>query len=83
MPALASNDFEMLLGFARMGAGAAIVPMRAALNDEKLGRIKTVPLSEALFRNATIDIIVLRRRRLPRLVKAFVDVLIAEIKAAV
>ena len=82
-PALTSNDFEMLLGFARMGAGAAIVPMRAAVNHEKFGSIKTVPLSEPPFRNATIDIIVLRRRRLPRLVKAFVDALIGEIKAAV
>jgi hypothetical protein len=42
--------------------------------------LTAVPLEDAEFRNTTIDIVV-RRRRPPRVVKAFVDVLVAEIKS--
>jgi DNA-binding transcriptional LysR family regulator len=82
-PVLTSNDFEFLRGFARSGAGAAILPMRAAANEEKSGRLKAVPLAAAPFRNATIDIIVLRKRRLPRVTKTFADILTAEIRGGV
>jgi hypothetical protein len=43
--------------------------------------MQALALADAPFREATLDIIVLRKRRLPRVVKAFADMLIAEIGA--
>jgi DNA-binding transcriptional LysR family regulator len=79
---LTSNDFEILRGFARSGAGAAILPQRAAIREETRGKLKTVPLADPAFRDTTIDVVVLRKRRLPRLVRAFAEVLIQEIRAS-
>jgi DNA-binding transcriptional LysR family regulator len=81
-PIMTSNDFETLRGFARSGMGAAILPMRAVLRGDTDGSLAAIPLSAPAFRDATIDIIVLRKRRLPRIVKAFADILISEIKAS-
>jgi DNA-binding transcriptional LysR family regulator len=82
-PVLESNDFETLRGFARCGAGAAVLPMRAVTRAETPDALKAIPIAGSAFHDATIDIIVLRKRRLPRVVRAFADILIAEIKAAV
>jgi DNA-binding transcriptional LysR family regulator len=79
-PVLTSNVFETLRDFVRSGAGVAILPMRAIARQEQSGDLAAVALEDAAFRNTTIDIVV-RRRRLPRVVKAFVDVLVAEIKS--
>jgi DNA-binding transcriptional LysR family regulator len=79
-PVLTSNVFETLRDFVRTGAGIAILPMRAIARQERSGDLTAVPLEGAEFRNTTIDIVV-RRRRPPRVVKAFVDVLVAEIKS--
>jgi DNA-binding transcriptional LysR family regulator len=79
-PVLTSNVFETLRDFVRTGAGVAILPMRAIARQERSGDLTAVPLEDPEFRNTTIDIVV-RRRRLPRVVKAFVDVLVAEIKS--
>lgn len=80
-PALSSNVFETLRDFVRLGAGVAILPMRAVWHREGIEDLKIIPLAGAAFRDATIDVIVLRKRRLPRVVKTFVDHLIEEISA--
>jgi DNA-binding transcriptional LysR family regulator len=80
-PVLSSNVFETLRDFVRLGAGAAILPMRAIAQREGAEDLRMIPLVGAAFRDATIDIIVLRKRRLPRVVKAFVEHLIQEIAA--
>ena len=79
-PVLPSNVFETLRDFVRCGAGGAILPMRAIARAARAGEMKAVAIGEAAFREATLDIVVLRKRRLPRVVKAFADMLIAEIK---
>ncbi|HLY06634.1 MAG TPA: LysR family transcriptional regulator [Rhizomicrobium sp.] len=79
-PVLTSNVFETLRDFVRCGAGAAILPMRAIARHRQAGDIVPVALEDAEFRDTTIDIVV-RRGRLPRVVKAFVDVLVAEIRS--
>jgi DNA-binding transcriptional LysR family regulator len=79
---LTSNDFEILRGFARSGAGAAILPQRAVLRDQARGQLTIVPLAGTAFRDATIDVMALRKRRLPRIVRAFAEVLIQEIRAS-
>jgi DNA-binding transcriptional LysR family regulator len=80
-PVLSSNVFETLRDFVRCGAGAAILPMRAVARQARAGELKVAALAEPPFRDATIDVVVLRKRRLPRVVKAFADMLIAEIRA--
>jgi DNA-binding transcriptional LysR family regulator len=80
-PVLSSNVFETLRDFVRLGAGAAVLPMRAVAQREGAEDLRIVPLAGAAFRDATIDIIVLRKRRLPRVVKSFVERLIHEIAA--
>jgi len=80
-PVLSSNVFETLRDFVRCGAGAAVLPLRAVGHPHTSAELTAVPLAEAVFRDATIDVIVLRKRRLPRVVKAFVETLAAEISA--
>lgn len=80
-PVLTSNVFETLRDFVRCGAGAAILPMRAIARAARAGELKAVALDDAPFRDATIDVVVLRKRRLPRVVKAFADMLTVEIQA--
>ena len=80
-PVLSSNVFETLRDFVGLGAGAAILPLRAVAHREGADNIRIIPLAGAAFQNATIDIIVLRKRRLPRVVRAFVQLLIQEIAA--
>ncbi|THD59881.1 LysR family transcriptional regulator [Phenylobacterium sp.] len=77
-PALSSNVFEMLREFVRCG-GVAVLPRRACPPD---AAFRVIPLADAAFRQAHIDVIVLRRRRLPRIVRAFTDLLVSEVTAA-
>jgi DNA-binding transcriptional LysR family regulator len=79
-PALTSNVFETLRDFVRAGAGVAILPMRAITRHQRSGDLAAVAFEDAEFRNTTIDIVV-RRGRLARVVKAFVEVLAAEISS--
>lgn len=79
-PTLSSNGFEILREFVRGGGGAAILPARAAGRLISPGTM-SVPLAGPAFQNAHIDLVVLRRRRLPRVIKAFVDVLVKAISA--
>jgi DNA-binding transcriptional LysR family regulator len=81
-PILTSNDFEVLRSFLRAGAGAALLPMRAILRPGEGARLVAVPLTEPSFNTATIDLIVLRKRRLPRVLQAFVEALSREIASA-
>lgn len=79
-PLLSSNDFEILRSFVRSGGGLALLPMRAILHDAS--ELCAVPVAAEPFATATIDLIVLRKRRLSRILKAFVKALILEITAA-
>jgi DNA-binding transcriptional LysR family regulator len=81
-PTLSSNVFETLREFVRGGGGVAVLPARAAGRSISPGMI-CVPLAGPAFQDSHIDLIVLRRRRLPRVVKAFVDVLVEAISARI
>jgi DNA-binding transcriptional LysR family regulator len=78
-PVLTSNVFSTLKDFVRCGSGVAILPSRAVARDVQDGNLKSVPLLDPLFSDSTIDVLVLRQRRLPRIVRLFADILIAEI----
>jgi DNA-binding transcriptional LysR family regulator len=79
---LAGNDFETLRGFATSAGGGAILPRRAVRLGRERAPLKAIPLVGAAFGDSTIDVIVLRKRRLPRIVRAFAEVLIEEIRSA-
>ncbi|HEY1613217.1 MAG TPA: LysR family transcriptional regulator [Rhizomicrobium sp.] len=81
MPVLSSNTFETLRDFVRCGAGAAILPMRAIARYQRTGELRGIPIAETPFQDTSIDIIALKRRRLPRIVRVFAESLVAEIKA--
>jgi DNA-binding transcriptional LysR family regulator len=81
-PVLTSNVFGTLRDFVRGGSGVAILPSRAVALDVQEGNLKSIPLLDPIFSDATIDVLVLRKRRLPRIVKLFVDILIADIAEA-
>lgn len=78
-PVLSSNDFQTLRNFVRCGAGAALLPMRAISPPGHAGGLRSIAVEGPEFSGATIDLIVLRKRRLPRVIRTFVDELIAEI----
>lgn len=78
-PILTSNDFEVLRSFVRSGSGASLLPMRAIVARDGNGVLRAVPVTEPSFREATIDLIMLRRRRLPRVLQDFVEALSKEI----
>ena len=78
-PILTSNDFEVLRSFVRSGAGAALLPMRAIVARDGKGELRAIPITEPSFCEATIDLIVLRKRRLPRVLQDFVEALGKEI----
>ena len=59
-----------------------MLPLRAVGRPHPSSELRAVPLAGAVFADATIDVIVLRKRRLPRVVKAFVETLVAEISRA-
>jgi len=78
-PVLSSNSFDILRRFVQQGAGIAILPRRAVTQGAREGVFKIVPLAAAPFRDAAINVIVLRKRRLPRVLKAFAEILVREI----
>lgn len=77
-PILSANDFEVLRSFVRWGAGAALLPMRAISGRGEGRELVAVPVAEPSFTTATIDLIVLRERRLPRVLQAFIEELTKE-----
>jgi DNA-binding transcriptional LysR family regulator len=77
-PVLSSNVFDTLRDFARLGAGGAVLPLRAALARESEEVLAIIPLTGKPFTDARIDIVV-GNRRLPRLIRTFVTRLIDEI----
>lgn len=77
-PALETNAFEILRDFVRTGAGIAILPGRAALREEEADRARTIAIDHPALRESTLDIIVLKNKRKPRLVRLFIDALRVE-----
>jgi DNA-binding transcriptional LysR family regulator len=75
-PAFSSNSFEALRDFVRAGAGVAVLPQRAVLRESQLGNMKIVPIDHPSFKDTTIDIITLRKRRISSVVNDFIQELV-------
>jgi DNA-binding transcriptional LysR family regulator len=52
--------------------------MRAITGRGEAGELVAVPIAEPHFTTATIDLIVLRERRVPRVLQAFIEALTRE-----
>jgi len=74
-PALETNSIEALRGFARSGAGVAILPSTSSRNELKQGGVVLIPFADAPLRSATMDLSILAGRKLPMAVNAFMSVL--------
>ncbi|MDZ4371388.1 MAG: LysR family transcriptional regulator [Phenylobacterium sp.] len=74
-PRLQSNSFEALRDFVRSNTGVAVLPKGAALREEQAQRARCLPLEGEVFSDSTLDLIVYRQRRMPRLVRLFIEAL--------
>ncbi|WP_411820864.1 LysR family transcriptional regulator [Hyphococcus formosus] len=74
-PNLQSNSFEALRDFVRSGAGIAVLPRGAALREQEVGRAHCVQLQDANFDDSSLDMIVYKQQRIPRLVNLFIKTL--------
>jgi DNA-binding transcriptional LysR family regulator len=78
VPVLETNSIETMRGFARDGAGITFLTRISIWRDLVAGRLVAVPMADASFRKATIDLIVMARRDLPLAAGEFVDFLKGE-----
>jgi DNA-binding transcriptional LysR family regulator len=72
-PALSSNMFEALREFVRCGAGIAILPYRAVMRESARNTLQVIPIDHPALREATIDVITLRKHHPARIVANFID----------
>lgn len=75
VPALQTNSVEALRGFAKSGAGVALVPTMSFRRELRLGWVRAVPVTEPALQEASMDIGVLAGRRLPSAVLEFLHLL--------
>jgi DNA-binding transcriptional LysR family regulator len=74
-PRLQSNSFEALRDFVRSNSGLAILPRGAAVREEEAQRAHCIPLQGDVFNRSTLDLIVYKQQRIPRLVRLFIETL--------
>jgi DNA-binding transcriptional LysR family regulator len=74
-PRLQSNSFEALRDFVRSNSGVAILPRGAAMREEEAQRAHCIPLEGDVFSDSTIDLVVYKQQRMPRLVRLFIETL--------
>lgn len=74
-PTLETNSIEALRGFARSGAGVAILPSTSARLELKNGGVVAIPFTEQLLSSATMDLSILAGRKMPMAANAFISVL--------
>jgi DNA-binding transcriptional LysR family regulator len=73
VPALVSDSFEALRGFARLSGGGAILPRLSIEAERKIGVLKAVRIDVPAFNETTADVIILKDRRPGRLLQLFFD----------
>jgi len=75
-PVVSSNKLEALLEFAAAGAGGALMPQSSVQKHLARG-LKIIRVEDVAFNSSTVDIAILSKRRLPRVVRLFVEDLVA------
>lgn len=79
---LETNSIEALRGFARMGAGATLLPYLSAQREIWLGSIVALPVEEESLLTSSLDVCVQQHRILPSAAATFLDHLTAELTKA-
>lgn len=74
-PALETNSIEALRGFARSGAGVAVLPSTSARLELKNGGVVAIRFTDQLLSSATMDLSILAGRKLPMAANAFMSIL--------
>ena len=69
-PILTSNSFEILRDFAASGGGGAVLPARA-LKGKNIDGLRIAPIADTHLRRTYVEIVALKSRRIPRIVKLF------------
>lgn len=64
-PVLTTDSFVALKTFARTGSGAAVMARMSVQAEVELGLLKTVPIDAPQLERTTIDLLTLKKRRLP------------------
>lgn len=82
VPVLSSSSFEAMRDFVRQGLGGALLTRRSTIRDERLGALKTVTIEESALGSATVELIALKNRRMPRVMKLFVQELMKSLQDA-
>jgi DNA-binding transcriptional LysR family regulator len=72
-PALVSDSFEALRGFARLNAGGSLLPRLSTEAERKAGTLRSLRIDVASLNETTADVIVLKERRPARLLRLFLD----------
>jgi DNA-binding transcriptional LysR family regulator len=72
-PALTSDSFEALRGFARQGGGGSLLPRLSIEPERKANILKSILIDVPALNETTADVIVLKSRRPGRLLKLFFD----------
>ena len=71
-PVLVSNSAEAIRSFVRGRSGVALLSKRTVGREEGLGTIVSVPVHAWRLKEATVDVLVLKNRRLSHIVRQFV-----------
>lgn len=79
-PALETNSIEAMRGFARAGAGVTLLTRISVRRDLDAGLLVAVPMADASFRKASIDLIVMAGRELPLAVARFASIVEAAMR---
>ena len=72
-PMLISNSAEAVRSFVRGNTGVALLSKRCVEREVNLGMIVSVPVQSPRLNEATVDVLVLKSRRLSNLVRRFVE----------
>lgn len=72
-PMLLTNSAEAVRSFVRGGTGVALLSKRTVGREENLGTIVSKPVQASRLGEATVDVLVLKSRRLSRVVRQFVQ----------
>jgi DNA-binding transcriptional LysR family regulator len=74
-PVIASNSFEVLRGYAASGGGGAVLPRRAIQPHAAMLGLSMIPVRHPELEHATLDLIRLKKWRLPRVVRLYLNLL--------
>lgn len=81
-PVLSSDSFSAIRSFVIAGAGLGVLTRLSARTEEKYGILKSVRVDMPAFGRTTVDVITLKKRRINKALRLFLDSLDEVMKAA-